>query len=68
QGDRAGDQTLATLAVILCFLLIAGPCIACWAVLGAALQNQLQQGARLRQFNTVMGLLLAITALGMIWV
>ncbi|MCB1768577.1 MAG: LysE family translocator [Candidatus Competibacteraceae bacterium] len=64
----AGDQTLATLAVILCFLLIAGPCIACWAVLGAALQNQLQQGARLRQFNTVMGLLLAITALGMIWV
>lgn len=64
----SGDQATATLAVMLCFLLIAGPCIACWAILGAALQSQLQQGSRLRQFNTVMGLLLAVTALSMAWV
>jgi threonine/homoserine/homoserine lactone efflux protein len=64
----AGNQTTATLAIMLCFMLIAGPCIACWAILGAALQNQLQRGSRLRQFNTIMGLLLAVTALGMIGV
>ncbi|MCP5159518.1 MAG: LysE family translocator [Gammaproteobacteria bacterium] len=67
-GAGAGDQAVATLAVALCFVLIGGPCIACWAILGAALQRQLQQGSRLRQFNTVMGFLLAVTALGMLWV
>ncbi|HCB15341.1 MAG TPA: lysine transporter LysE [Gammaproteobacteria bacterium] len=64
----SGDQATATFAVALCFMLVGGPCIACWAILGAALQNQLQQGSRLRQFNTFMGLLLAATALGMAWV
>ena len=37
-------------------------------LLGAALQRYLQQGSRLRQFNTVMGGLLAVTALGKMWV
>ena len=64
----SGDQATATLAVALCFMLIGGPCIACWAILGAALKSRLQQGSRLRQFNTLMGLLLAVTALGMAWV
>ncbi len=64
----SGDQTTATLAVALCFVLIGGPCIACWAILGAALKCWLRQGTRLRQFNTVMGVLLAATALGMAWV
>jgi threonine/homoserine/homoserine lactone efflux protein len=52
----------------LCFVLVGGPCITSWAVLGAALQRYLQQGSRLRQFNTIMGGLLAVTALGMMWV
>ncbi len=64
----SGDQTTATLAVALCFMLIGGPCIACWAILGAALQCWLRQGSRLRRFNIVMGLLLAVTALGMTWI
>ncbi len=64
----SGDQTTATLAVALCFVLIGGPCIACWAILGAALKCWLRQGTRLRRFNAVMGLLLAATALGMAWV
>ncbi|MCB1826753.1 MAG: LysE family translocator [Candidatus Competibacteraceae bacterium] len=64
----SGDQTTATLAVALCFMLIGGPCIACWAILGAALQRWLRQGSRLRRFNIVMGLLLAATALGMVWI
>lgn len=64
----SGNQTTATLAVALCFMLIGGPCIACWAILGAALQCWLRQGSRLRHFNIVMGLLLAVTALGMTWI
>ena len=64
----SGDQTTATLAVALCFMLIGGPCIACWAILGAALQCWLRQGSRLHRFNIVMGLLLAAAALGMAWV
>ncbi|MCP5450050.1 MAG: hypothetical protein H6972_05735 [Gammaproteobacteria bacterium] len=65
----SGNQTTATLAVALCFMLIGGPCIACWAILGAALQCWLRQGSRLRRFNIVMGLLLAVTAaLGMTWI
>ncbi len=63
-----GDQIRVTLAMALCFVLVGGPCIASWAVLGAALQSYLQQGSRLRQFNTIMGGLLAVTALGMMWV
>ncbi len=64
----SGNQTTATLAVALCFMLIGGPCIACWAILGAALRCWLRQGSRLRRFNIVMGLLLAVTALGMTWI
>ena len=64
----SGNQTTATLAAALCFMLIGGPCIACWAILGAALQCWLRQGSRLRRFNIVMGLLLAVTALGMTWI
>ena len=63
-----GDQIRVTLAMALCFVVVGGPCIASWAVLGAALQRYLQQGSRLRQFNTIMGGLLAVTALGMMWV
>ena len=63
----SGDQMTATLAMALCFTLIGAPCIACWAILGAALRRWLQQGTRLRQFNIIMGLLLVMTALGMAW-
>lgn len=63
-----GDRITATLAMALCFVLVGGPCIASWAALGAALQRGLRQGSRLRQFNAVMGGLLAATALGMMWV
>jgi len=63
----SGDRATATFAVALCFILVGGPCIACWAILGATLQRHLQQGSRLRQFNGIMGLLLAITALGIAW-
>lgn len=62
---NAGDRAAATLAVAFCFVVVGGPCIASWAVLGAALQRWLQQGARLRGFNATMGVLLAVTALGM---
>ncbi len=64
----SGNQTTATLAVALCFMLIGGPCIACWAILGAALQCWRRQGSRLRRFNIFMGLLRAVTALGMTWI
>jgi threonine/homoserine/homoserine lactone efflux protein len=60
-GGDAGDGAVF-------YVLVGGPCIASWAVLGAALQSYLQQGSRLRQFNTIMGGLLAVTALGMMWV
>lgn len=60
-----GDRITATLAVALCFVVVGGPCIASWAATGAVLQQWLQQGSRLRHFNTVMSALLAATALGM---
>ncbi len=63
---NAGDRAVTTLAVALCFVIVGGPCIACWAILGAALQHWLRQGSRLRGFNATMGILLAATALGMI--
>ena len=47
-GDSE-DRLAATLAMALCFVLVGGPCIASWAVLGAALQRGLRQGARLRR-------------------
>ncbi len=59
------DRLAATLAVVLSFALIGGPCVASWAVLGALLQRWLQQGQRLQFFNRLMGLLLAITAVAM---
>lgn len=65
---NAGDRAAATLAVALCFVVVGGPCIASWAMLGAALQRWLRQGSRLRGFNAVMGALLAVTALGMVLV
>ena len=64
----SGDRLAATLAMALCFVLVGGPCITSWAVLGAVLQRWLRQGSRLRGFNAVMGGLLAATALGMVWV
>lgn len=63
-----GDRITATLAMTLCFVVVGGPCTASWAVLGATLQRWLRQGARLQRFNTVMGGLLVVTALGMVWV
>ena len=62
---NAGDRAAATLAVALCFVVVGGPCITSWAVLGAALQRWLRQRSRLRGFNATMGVLLAATALGM---
>ena len=62
----AGDSLLlrgAVAAVI--FGIAAMGSIIVWAAAGAALRSWLSHGRRLRVFNAVMGLLLAITALWM---
>jgi len=62
----AGDSPLTrgALAAVV-FGIAATASIAVWASIGAALRGWLSQGARLRIFNVVMGLLLGATAFWM---
>ncbi|WP_326429605.1 LysE family translocator [Stutzerimonas frequens] len=47
----------------LLFFLIAVPCLAAWALLGAGAAQLLHSAAHLRRFNYAMALLLAVSAL-----
>nr|WP_305123926.1 LysE family translocator [Stutzerimonas frequens] len=47
----------------LLFFLIALPCLAAWALLGAGAAKLLQSAAHLRRFNYAMALLLVVSAL-----
>ncbi len=62
----AADEALARVIVICAvFSAACAASLAVWAATGAALRDWLQHGARLRAFNTVMGALLAATAVWM---
>lgn len=53
------DRPVASALLVTGVFFVAGmPCVALWAMLGAALRGFLQDRARLRAFNVAMALLL----------
>lgn len=60
-GTDAGAGRYAIHALL--FFLIALPCLAAWALLGAGAANLLHSAAHMRRFNYAMALLLVVSAL-----
>lgn len=64
---RPGHTLADTAVVTLAFALINLPAMFVWAGGGAGLREALKRPARIRAFNIVMGLALAISVLPLLW-
>lgn len=64
---KQGSLLHAALALAAVTLIVNLPCIAVWALGGDRLRRYLQQARHLRLFNLAMAMLMAATALWMLW-
>ncbi|MXR35936.1 LysE family translocator [Craterilacuibacter sinensis] len=64
---QQGGAIYAALTLSLLTALVNLPCIAVWALGGDRLRHHLQQPQRLRLFNLCMAMLMATTAVWMLW-
>lgn len=61
------NPVLSILAITLAFVVVNFPSISIWVLFGKMLQRFLTEGARLRWFNIVMGVLLAACIIPMVY-